>query len=107
MGENFKKIFNELLVLLPDTAKQQELLSAYQDSKAKAPSGSSSPPSSLTRSKKNRKGVWHTEPPSDLDCCVCPTCQQVLTQQDLVSHQALHLEEDEFPSLQAISRIIS
>ncbi|XP_034276553.1 E3 ubiquitin-protein ligase ZNF598 isoform X1 [Pantherophis guttatus] len=106
LGENFKKIFNELLVLLPDTAKQQELLSAYQDLKGKAPAGSS-PPSSLTWSKKNRKGVWHTEPPSDLDCCVCPTCQQVLTQQDLVSHQALHLEEDEFPSLQAISRIIS
>ncbi|XP_013922708.1 PREDICTED: zinc finger protein 598-like [Thamnophis sirtalis] len=105
LGENFNKIFNELLVLLPDTAKQQELLSAYQDLKVKAPAGSSSP--SSTRSKKNRKGVWHTEPPSDLDCCVCPTCQQVLTQQDLVSHQALHLEEEEFPSLQAISRIIS
>ncbi|XP_007438818.1 E3 ubiquitin-protein ligase ZNF598 [Python bivittatus] len=105
LGENFKKIFNELLVLLPDTAKQQELLSAYNDLKVKAPAGSS--PSSLSRSKKNRKMVWQTEPASDLDCCVCPTCQQVLTQQDLVSHQALHLEEDEFPSLQAISRIIS
>ncbi|XP_070617043.1 E3 ubiquitin-protein ligase ZNF598 [Erythrolamprus reginae] len=104
LGQNFKKIFNELLVLLPDTAKQQELLSAYQDLKAKAPAGSSP----LARSKKNRKGAWHTEPPSDLDCCVCPTCQQVLTQQDLLSHQALHLEEEEeFPSLQAISRIIS
>ncbi|XP_015671731.1 E3 ubiquitin-protein ligase ZNF598 [Protobothrops mucrosquamatus] len=105
LGANFRKIFNELLVLLPDTAKQQELLSAYNDLKAKAPAGSS--PSSLSRSKKNRKVVWQTEPASDLDCCVCPTCQQVLTQQDLVSHQALHLEEEEFPSLQAISRIIS
>ncbi|KAK9393376.1 zinc finger protein [Crotalus adamanteus] len=106
LGENFRKIFNELLVLLPDTAKQQELLSAYNDLTAKAPAGSS--PSSLSRSKKNQKVVWQTEPASDLDCCVCPTCQQVLTQQDLVSHQALHLEEEEeFPSLQAISRIIS
>ncbi|XP_026539397.1 E3 ubiquitin-protein ligase ZNF598 isoform X1 [Notechis scutatus] len=106
LGENFKKIFNELLVLLPDTAKQQELLSAYHDLKAKAPAASS--PSPLSRSRKNRKGVWQAElASSDLDCCVCPTCQQVLTQQDLTSHQALHLEEDEFPSLQAISRIIS
>ncbi|KAG8145353.1 hypothetical protein E2320_011905 [Naja naja] len=106
LGENFKKIFNELLVLLPDTAKQQELLSAYHDLKTKAPAGSSLSP--LSRSRKNRKGVWQAETASsDLDCCVCPTCQQVLTQQDLISHQALHLEEDEFPSLQAISRIIS
>lgn len=31
LGENFEKIFNELLVLLPDTAKQQELLLAHTD----------------------------------------------------------------------------
>ncbi|XP_062999159.1 E3 ubiquitin-protein ligase ZNF598 [Elgaria multicarinata webbii] len=103
LGENFKKIFNELLVLLPDTAKQQELLAAHHDLKAKSDSSSSS----AGKSKKNRKIVWQTELGSDLDCCVCPMCQQVLTQQDLVSHKALHLEEDEFPSLQAISRIIS
>ncbi|XP_061456266.1 E3 ubiquitin-protein ligase ZNF598 [Rhineura floridana] len=104
LGENFKKIFNELLVLLPDTAKQQELLAAHNDSKAK--SGLS--PSFASKSRKNKRNAWQTDLDSDLNCCVCPTCQQVLTQQDLASHKGLHLEEEEeFPSLQAISRIIS
>ncbi|KAH0631744.1 hypothetical protein JD844_019510 [Phrynosoma platyrhinos] len=102
LGENFKKIFSELLVLLPDTAKQQELLATHNDLKAKF--GIS--PSSAGKPKKNRKAAWQSELGTELDCCVCPTCQQVLTQQDLASHKALHLEEEEFPSLQAISRII-
>ncbi|XP_042294192.1 E3 ubiquitin-protein ligase ZNF598 [Sceloporus undulatus] len=102
LGENFKKIFSELLVLLPDTAKQQELLATHNDLKAKF----GIPPSSAGKPKKNKKVAWQSELGTELDCCVCPTCQQVLTQQDLASHKALHLEEEEFPSLQAISRII-
>ncbi|XP_031462639.1 E3 ubiquitin-protein ligase ZNF598 isoform X1 [Phasianus colchicus] len=100
LGDNFKKIFNELLVLLPDTAKQQELLSAHNDFKIKEKQSSN-------KSKKNKKNVWQTDSNSDLDCCICPTCKQVLTQQDIVTHKALHIEDEEFPSLQAISRIIS
>uniref|UniRef100_A0A8C8SB77 Zinc finger protein 598 n=1 Tax=Pelusios castaneus TaxID=367368 RepID=A0A8C8SB77_9SAUR len=100
LGENFMKIFNELLVLLPDTAKQQELLSAHHDFRVKEKQGSNKP-------KKNKKNVWQTDPTSDLDCCICPTCKQVLTQQDVGPHKALHIEDEEFPSLQAISRIIS
>ncbi|KAM8798417.1 E3 ubiquitin-protein ligase ZNF598 isoform 2-T2 [Eudromia elegans] len=100
LGDNFKKIFNELLVLLPDTVKQQELLSAHNDFKVKEKQSSNKP-------KKNKKNVWQTDSSSDLDCCICPTCKQVLTQQDVVTHKALHIEDEEFPSLQAISRIIS
>ncbi|XP_054246866.1 E3 ubiquitin-protein ligase ZNF598 [Indicator indicator] len=100
LGENFKKIFKELLVLLPDTVKQQELLSAHNDFRVKEKQSSNKP-------KKNKKSVWQTDSNLDLDCSICPTCQQVLTQQDLVTHKALHLEDEEFPSLQAISRIIS
>ncbi|XP_064009560.1 E3 ubiquitin-protein ligase ZNF598 isoform X1 [Pogoniulus pusillus] len=101
LGENFRKIFKELLVLLPDTVKQQELLSAHNDFRVKEKQSSNKP-------KKNKKNVWQTDSSnSDLDCSICPTCQQVLTQQDLVTHKALHLEDEEFPSLQAISRIIS
>ncbi|NXL65719.1 ZN598 ligase, partial [Chordeiles acutipennis] len=100
LGENFKKIFNELLVLLPDTVKQQELLSAHNDFRIKEKQSSNKP-------KKNKKNVWQTDSNSDLDCCICPTCKQVLTQQDVVTHKALHIEDEEFPSLQAISRIIS
>lgn len=100
LGDNFKKIFNELLVLLPDTVKQQELLSAHNDFRIKEKQSSN-------KSKKNKKNVWQTDSNSDLDCCICPTCKQVLTQQDVVTHKALHIEDEEFPSLQAISRIIS
>ncbi|NWZ73458.1 ZN598 ligase, partial [Acrocephalus arundinaceus] len=99
LGENFKKIFKELLVLLPDTAKQQELLSAHNDFRIKEKQSSNKP-------KKNKKNVWQTDSP-ELDCYICPTCRQVLTQQDVVTHKALHIEDEEFPSLQAISRIIS
>ncbi|KAJ6653744.1 hypothetical protein lerEdw1_008771 [Lerista edwardsae] len=96
LGENFRRIFNELLVLLPDTGKQQELLAAHHSLKAGKP-------------RRARKSAWQADPGADLDCCVCPTCRQVLTPQDLAAHKALHPEEedDEFPSLQAISRIIS
>ncbi|XP_010189466.1 PREDICTED: zinc finger protein 598, partial [Mesitornis unicolor] len=100
LGENFKKIFNELLVLLPDTVKQQELLSAHNDFRIREKQSSNKP-------KKNKKNAWQTDSSSDLDCCICPTCKQVLTQQDVVTHKALHIEDEEFPSLQAISRIIS
>uniref|UniRef100_A0A803Y103 C2H2-type domain-containing protein n=2 Tax=Meleagris gallopavo TaxID=9103 RepID=A0A803Y103_MELGA len=66
LGDNFKKIFNELLVLLPDTVKQQELLSAHNDFKIKEKQSSN-------KSKKNKKNVWQTDSNSDLDCCICPT----------------------------------
>lgn len=102
LGENFQKIFSELLALLPDTAKQQELLSAHTDFCSRE-----RPPSS--KSKKNKKNVWQTNTQQlGLDCCVCPTCQQVLAHGDVGSHQALHAaRDDDFPSLQAIARIIT
>lgn len=102
LGENFQKIFSELLALLPDTAKQQELLSAHTDF-----CSHERPPSS--KSKKNKKNVWQTSTQQlGLDCCVCPTCQQVLAHGDISSHQALHAaRDDDFPSLQAIARIIT
>uniref|UniRef100_A0A8C4FHL3 Zinc finger protein 598, E3 ubiquitin ligase n=1 Tax=Catagonus wagneri TaxID=51154 RepID=A0A8C4FHL3_9CETA len=102
LGENFQKIFNELLVLLPDTAKQQELLSAHTDFR-----GRERPPG--TKAKKSKKSAWQASAqPAGLDCCVCPTCQQVLAHGDVSSHQALHAaRDDDFPSLQAIARILT
>ncbi|XP_075420599.1 E3 ubiquitin-protein ligase ZNF598 isoform X2 [Tenrec ecaudatus] len=97
LGESFLKIFNELLVLLPDTAKQQELLSAHADFRGHEP-----PPG--TKAKSTRRGHLC----AGLDCCVCPTCQQVLAHHDVQSHQALHAaRDDDFPSLQAIARVIT
>ncbi|XP_071976097.1 E3 ubiquitin-protein ligase ZNF598 [Engystomops pustulosus] len=101
LGENFSLIFNELLVLLPDNAKQQELLAAHQELRLEQKQSSN-------KSKKSKKAAWKTDSGSpELDYSTCPTCGQVLAPQDIVYHKTLHIEDNDFPSLQAISRIIS
>ncbi|XP_071330288.1 E3 ubiquitin-protein ligase ZNF598 isoform X2 [Trachinotus anak] len=109
LGDDFNRIFNELLVLLPDTGKQQELLTAHGDCKAlEKQSGAGG-----GKKNKNKKNAWQTPPTvanvaAELDCQVCPTCRQVLAPKDFNSHKTLHIREtEEFPSLQSISRIIS
>ncbi|XP_040918561.1 E3 ubiquitin-protein ligase ZNF598 [Toxotes jaculatrix] len=109
LGDDFNRIFNELLVLLPDTGKQQELLTAHGDCKAlEKQSGAGG-----GKKNKNKKNAWQTPSTAanvaaELDCQVCPTCRQVLAPKDFNSHKTLHIREsEEFPSLQSISRIIS
>uniref|UniRef100_UPI0037E95732 E3 ubiquitin-protein ligase ZNF598 n=1 Tax=Semicossyphus pulcher TaxID=241346 RepID=UPI0037E95732 len=109
LGEDFNCIFNELLVLLPDTGKQQELLTAHGDCKAlEKQSGAGG-----GKKNKNKKNAWQKPTTADnaaaeLDCQVCPTCRQVLAPKDFNSHKTLHIRDsEEFPSLQSISRIIS
>ncbi|XP_038136251.1 E3 ubiquitin-protein ligase ZNF598 isoform X1 [Cyprinodon tularosa] len=109
LGDSFNSIFNELLVLLPDTGKQQELLTAHVDCKAlEKQSGAGG-----GKKNKNKKNAWQTpamatNSAAELDCQVCPTCRQVLAPKDFNSHKTLHINEsEEFPSLQSISRIIS
>lgn len=106
LGDGFNRIFSELLVLLPDTLKQHELLMAHEDCKAQE--------RPLGGGKKNKKkNVWQTpttaaSAAAELDCQVCPTCRQVLDPKDVNSHKSLHIRDnEEFPSLQSISRIIS
>ncbi|XP_007247901.3 E3 ubiquitin-protein ligase ZNF598 [Astyanax mexicanus] len=104
LGESFGRVFNELLVLLPDTQKQQELLAAHADFKVLEKQQQGSKP------KKNKKKAWQTGNANnslELDCQVCPTCKQVLALKDFNAHKTLHIGEDDFPSLQAISKIIS
>lgn len=108
LGDGFNRIFNELLVLLPDTAKQQELLTAHGDYKAmEKQSGNGG------KKNKNKKNAWQTpttaaNTAAELDCQVCPTCRQVLAPKDFITHKTLHIRDsEEFPSLQSISRIIS
>lgn len=109
LGDDFNSIFNELLVLLPDTGKQQELLSAHADCKALAKQSGAGG----GKKNKNKKSAWQTpataaSTAAELDCQVCPTCRQVLAPKDFNSHKTLHItESEEFPSLQSISRIIS
>ncbi|XP_073350673.1 E3 ubiquitin-protein ligase ZNF598 [Pagrus major] len=109
LGDNFNRIFNELLVLLPDTSKQQELLTAHGDCKAlEKQSGTGG-----GKKNKNKKNAWQTpttaaNTAAELDCQVCPICRQVLAPKDFNSHKTLHIRDsEEFPSLQSISRIIS
>lgn len=109
LGDGFNRIFNELLVLLPDTAKQQELLTAHGDGKAmEKQSGNGG-----GKKNKNKKNAWQTPATvanvaAELDCQVCPTCRQVLAPKDFITHKTLHIRDsEEFPSLQSISRIIS
>ncbi|XP_061556336.1 E3 ubiquitin-protein ligase ZNF598 [Phycodurus eques] len=112
LGDDFNRIFNELLVLLPDTVKQQELLTAHGDCKAQEKQSGTG---GGGKKSKNKKSVWQTPSPqantnaaAELDCQVCPTCRQVLALKDFNSHKMLHMRDnDEFPSLQSISRIIS
>lgn len=96
-------IFNELLVLLPDNGKQQELLAAHKALRVQEKQTCNK------SSKKNKKTAWILDASGvpDLDYAVCPTCSQVLSPQDVTYHKTLHLEDEDFPSLQAISRIIS
>lgn len=108
LGDNFNSIFNELLVLLPDISKQQELLTAHRDFRA------TDKKSDTGRRNKNKKNKAHQGPSTganaaaELDCQVCPTCTQVLAPKDFNSHKSLHIRDnEEFPSLQSISRICS
>lgn len=96
-------------MLLPDTGKQQELLTAHGDCKAlEKLSGAGG-----GKKNRNKKNAWQTPTTvanvaAELDCQVCPTCRQVLAPKDFNSHKTLHIREnEEFPSLQSISRIIS
>ncbi|KAG9349788.1 hypothetical protein JZ751_026141 [Albula glossodonta] len=103
LGDNFRKVFNELLVLLPDKDKQQELLAAHGDYKVLEKQSGSKP-------KKNKKNAWQTGSNNsnlELDCQICPTCRQVVAQKDFSAHKTLHMGDDDFPSLQSISKIIS
>ncbi|XP_061761130.1 E3 ubiquitin-protein ligase ZNF598 [Nerophis ophidion] len=107
LGDDFQHIFKELLVLLPDTAKQQELLTAHGDCKAQEKQSGTA--AAGAKKNKNKKNAWQTANTSaDLDCQVCPTCRQVLAPKDFNSHKTLHLKDNEdFPSLQSICRMIS
>ncbi|XP_038551888.1 E3 ubiquitin-protein ligase ZNF598 [Micropterus salmoides] len=110
LGDDFNCIFHELLVLLPDTGKQQELLTAHGDCKAlEKQSGTGG-----GKKNKNKKNAWQVPTTvanaaaAELECRVCPICRQVVAPKDFNSHKTLHIRDnEEFPSLQSISRIIS
>ncbi|GLV44611.1 uncharacterized protein CBL_13457 [Carabus blaptoides fortunei] len=72
MKDNFARVFPELLVLLPDIDKQQELYAIH------------------TKETGSKRGLE-----------VCATCGQVVSTGDLRSHLASHRMDNHFPALGA------
>lgn len=72
--EKFQAVFPELLFLLPDIRKQQELMATYNSHrKAQGAAGGALPKNGLVQ-----------------QLLVCATCQQVLSADDFRSHRTLH-----------------
>ncbi|KAG4078768.1 hypothetical protein HA402_015358 [Bradysia odoriphaga] len=83
LKEKFDVIFPELLVLLPDISKQQELYLVHSQQQQSSGNKNKKP------TKKNQN--------SSLE--VCATCKQVLISSDLSSHLQSHSLENNFPKL--------
>ena len=80
---SFTGIFPELLVLLPNIAKQQELLAAHREV--------------ATAVRKTCRGTtWHI---SDDKLSSCLVCGQVLLLKDLPEHNKRHNLDNDFPEL--------
>ncbi|XP_076366144.1 E3 ubiquitin-protein ligase ZNF598 isoform X2 [Tachypleus tridentatus] len=89
----FIRILPELIVLLPDINKQQELLIVLNNFKKNESdkTGGAIP-------KNNTSGICHF---SSIQFLVCATCQQVLAKEDFHNHMAVHNPSTDnlFPSL--------
>ncbi|KAI1293601.1 putative E3 ubiquitin-protein ligase [Halotydeus destructor] len=84
---NFHRLFGELIVLLPDVRKQNELLAAHEKyvkySKGAIPKKSNHNGGST--------GVWIVgDETMGQHLVVCPSCQQVLAQKDGAEHMSNH-----------------
>ena len=93
--ESFRKIFPELLVLLPDIDKQQELHAAHVSYTKSKDSGV------LKVSKGKSRTPWGSNAATAVSVSSCPSCKQVLAKKDYNSHVSNHGVEEEFPSLAA------
>lgn len=82
LGEKFEEIFPELLALLPDINKQQELYLVHSQK--------------IKEALKNKKNRSQFKVPK-LE--VCSTCKQVLVSNDLLAHIQNHELENNFPTL--------
>ena len=88
---NFGKIFGELITLLPNVKKQNELLTAHEKS-VKMSQGVKNSNASSSSGMTGNNGVWIINNTSFIEqgLLVCPTCQQVLARKDGPEHMSLH-----------------
>lgn len=82
----FEKIFIELLVLLPDIDKQQELIEVHEKRKK----------SDMISKKGWRKSAWESKGPKFYRCTLC---SQVIGKRDIEHHNSEHHLDSEFPCL--------
>ena len=87
--DNFRMILPELLVLLPDISKQQELFKAH-NAAMRLSQGKKS------QVKGKKKAMWSTGESPFISCSIC---NQVILNKDLSDHQKSHSIESDFPSL--------
>ncbi|XP_070579898.1 E3 ubiquitin-protein ligase ZNF598-like [Ptychodera flava] len=101
---NFSKIFSELVALLPDRERQQELLRIHNDFKVKEKEEKHTQkyPDVLKisngskKSKPNSGNPWNVE---SSQCLTCPNCRQVVLTKDYNKHIASHELDMDFPAL--------
>ncbi len=82
---NFLEIFPELIALLPDLNKQQELLTAHTETQKKR-----------RGNKKGKKSAWGA---GDVGFKTCTICGQVLVEKDFKFHAETHNLDSDFPIL--------
>ncbi|XP_006818870.1 E3 ubiquitin-protein ligase ZNF598-like [Saccoglossus kowalevskii] len=101
---DFSKVFSELVALLPDNIKQQQLLAAHNDFKVRETAKSQEQKypdvlkiSNVGKKKKSTpRSAWNTDITQWL---TCPACKQVLSTADFNSHVASHDLDSDFPAL--------
>ena len=91
--ECFDEVFPELLVLLPDIDKQQELLDAHYGMKKKGKSGRRGARTPVACGTVNTKSKFYT----------CHICRQVTMKKERDTHLRHHDTDADFPSLEAAS----
>ncbi|KAL4240392.1 hypothetical protein ACF0H5_001182 [Mactra antiquata] len=102
LGENnFSEVFPELLALLPDIKKQQELLSVFKMSSSLK---NTDKVLKISGKSKKVKGAWSVTESGFLSC---PTCRQVLSRKDYNHHLSMHEINTDFPSLSNNTKVPS
>ena len=96
-GQNLKRVFHELVALLPDPEKQQQLLTAFNDAKVLAKQTGENIVQ-ITNKSNEKATPWQK-----VDSFTsCPHCKQFLSHNDLESHLKVHATDQEFPTLSAV-----
>ncbi|XP_052821187.1 E3 ubiquitin-protein ligase ZNF598-like [Mya arenaria] len=89
--KNFGEVFPELLALLPDIQKQNDLLSVHME-EMKRDAGVLK----ISGKSRDMKGAWT---PSNSGFLTCQNCRQVLVRRDYNKHLAGHSIQSDFPAL--------